>query len=127
MMCPVGDIERRLFGITKDRSDQGDIRQVCSAFEGIVEHDHITSCHLDRFYCRRHGQRHRPQMNRYVRSLGDHASLAIEDSTGKIPAFLDIWRERRAVKRYPHFLGDSREAILENLCEDWIDCHDVPS
>ena len=59
-------------------------------------------------------------MHRHVRSVGDEASLAVEQCAGKVEPLLDVDRIGGVLQRDAHLLGDRHEEMIEDLEHDRI-------
>jgi len=125
------------------RRYQGDVRQMSSAAERVVEHDHIawsqravilvaTIFLAAIFFAmisfatingRAHGHRHRSQMHRHVVAHGDHFATGVKDSAGVVAPFFDVGRERRPAQGCAHLLGNRVIEVLEDFQFDGIASH----
>jgi hypothetical protein len=68
---------------------QGDIRQVGSAGEGIVQHEGVAGIRIQRHH-RRHGIRHGAQVHRDVGRLRDHLPVGVEHRRRGVPALAHV-------------------------------------
>ncbi len=89
----------------KQRRNQGHIRQVGAAQEGIVEYDHITGPPLNPRHNPLHGVGHAAKMHRDVSGLGAEPALRIEYRTGEIEPVADIRRKGRIAQHRAHLVA----------------------
>src|SRR5579883_1915965 len=118
MVGAAGDETKQFAGMAigvvsnEDRSDQRDIRQMCSAQIGIVEDDNIARLKRGKSLDGgAHGGRHGPQMDRNMLGLGNQASLRIETGTGIVLALLNIGRIRRSAASRPSLRQPRRKDV----------------
>src|SRR5579872_275514 len=90
---------------------------------GVVEHRQIARMEADAPEGGLDGQRHRAQMDRDVRRLGDHAPTPVEDGAGVVAALLDVDGIGGASQDDSHLLGDSGEEVLEDFEPEWTYRH----
>ena len=93
------------------------IRQVCAAVEGIIQHDGISrsQCVAPAAYHGLHALPHRPEMNRHVRRIRNERSPAIEDRAGEVEPLTHVDAGGGVLQHGPHLLGDIHEEIVEEL------------
>jgi hypothetical protein len=107
----------------EDRRDDGDVRQVRAAAEGIVEHGDVAGVQrkLGNRGAHRHG--HGAEMHRHVIAHGQGVAGGIEERAGVIATLLDVGRERGAAQGRAHLFGDGVEEMAEDLEFDGIKAH----
>ncbi len=105
MMSTVGDKSEQL-SVDKQRCDHGDVRQVSTAEEGIVNHHHVAVSPAQTTDDIAHGIGHTAEVNRNMRRLGTELAPGIEDRAGEIETVLDVGREGGAAQHRPHLLAD---------------------
>ena len=54
------------------------------------------------------------QVDRQVRGLRHHATLAVEQRAGEVEPLFDVGRERRAQQRGSHLLTERGEQVMED-------------
>ena len=125
--CDEGD-QRPL--LPEHGGDHGDVRQVCTAVVGGVQHVDVAG--LEPPPVRRPRRRHRPhavphgaEVHGHVRRVGDQVRLPVEQGAGEVEPLLDIDRVGGVLQRLAHLLGHGHEEVVEELEPDRI-AADVP-
>ena len=103
--------------IVKDRCDHGDVRQMCSAIEWIVQRHDVarfqaaaTIAH-DRADAFPHG----PKVHGHVRRVGDQPARGIENRAGEVKPFFDINGQRCILQHRAGLLSHAHEQIIEQF------------
>ena len=106
----------------KNRRHHSDIRQVCAAVIGIIQHIHISRLHPARIFSHHGFDRfaHRAQMHRHMWRIGNQASLRIKQGAAEIQPLFDIHRVRCLLQSQTHLLGNRHEEIVKHLQHDWV-------
>src|SRR5580698_1673625 len=114
-MSAIRNIERgTLAAWQENRQHHGDVRQMRSTCEGIVEDGNVSGLKVDGRNRSLHRHRHGAEVYRHVVSHGDDAALAVEHCAGIIATLLDIWRKRGPAQCGAHFLGNRMHCALED-------------
>ena len=91
MVCPGCYISEEAYVIVVDRCQEGDVREVRAAAEGIVETRDVArsqSAELLEGCPYAHG--HRAEVDRHVVAQGNRGAVGREESARIVPPFLDI-------------------------------------
>ena len=118
MVAPIADVADELLavvGVDVGGGDEGDVGQVGAAEIGVVEDDDVAGPEAvgESLEGSLDGCRHRAQVDRLVRGLGDHFGGGIEEGAGEVLALLHVGGVAGALKCHAHLLGDGDEHVLE--------------
>ena len=113
---PATSHPERRFTINKNRRHNRNIRQMCTAVIGRIEHICVAICCIgaqphDRFDT----VRHRPKMHGHVRGIGNQITACIKDRTREVQPLFDVHGPTGVGKRSPHFICDRHEQIAHDL------------
>ena len=106
-MRAVRDVERGLgLARQKDSGDGGDVRQMRSALEWVIQNSDVARLQREAAQRGLHGQRHGAQVDRHVIAHGDRFARVVVNGAGVIAALFDVGRKGRAPQNNSHLLRD---------------------
>src|SRR5687768_8422782 len=110
------DLLRILFAV-KDRSNSGDIGQVCTASLWVVADEDIARLELTRLVLLRlisNSCAHRTEMAGNVWCIGHEAAVRREYSARIVKSLLDVDRNRSLFHGVAHLLSNCHESMTED-------------
>ena len=112
----------RLAAVGEHGGDDGDVREVRAAGEGVVE-DPGVARRLVLVEYGRHGGGHRSQMHRDVLGLHHQLALGVEEGSGGVAALLDVGRVGRADEHHAHLVAGGAQRAEHHLESDRVELH----
>ena len=120
-MRAIGQEKRWTFRFRcKHGCDSGDVRQMGSAAEGIVQHRHVAGTEIQGRSRGAYRQGHRAKMHRHVIAHGDGLAFCVVDGAGIIAALFDVYGVGAAPQHHAHLLGDGNQEMAEQFQIDGI-------